>query len=166
MCNNYGKLAARVHFILKYSCVLTIASKMKLKTKKKVFKKYGKDLKILNEKEKIITCYPTIDYKRPRKSYLKSFKNFDENLIEKIDTRVRRGRKDLKGPCVVCGSNVNIEIPHVRSLRKRPRKGDFLEDMMSKMNRKQVPLCKSCHLDVHAGRYDGRAFKVESNEGE
>lgn len=165
LCNNYGKLAARVHFILKYSCVLTIASKMKLKTKKKVFKKYGKDLKILNEKGKIITCYPTIDYKRPRKSYLKSFKNFDENLIEKIDTRVRRGQRDLKGPCVVCGSNVNIEIHHLRSLRKRPRKGDFLEDMMSKMNRKQVPLCKSCHLDVHAGRYDGRALKVESNEG-
>lgn len=97
LCNNYGNLAARVHFILKYSCVLTIASKMKLKTKKKVFKKYGKDLKILNEKGKIIACYPTVDYKRPRKSYLKSVKNFDENFIEKIDTRVRRGRGDLKG---------------------------------------------------------------------
>jgi retron-type reverse transcriptase len=58
--NNYRNLAARVHFILKYSCVLTIASKMKLKTKKKVLKKYGKDLKIINKKGKIITYYPTI----------------------------------------------------------------------------------------------------------
>jgi retron-type reverse transcriptase len=94
LCNNYGKLAVRVHFILKYSCVLTIAAKMKLKTKKKVFKKYGKDLKIFNEKGKIIACYPTIDYKRPIKFYLKSFKNFDENFIEKIDTKVRRGQRD------------------------------------------------------------------------
>jgi hypothetical protein len=85
LANNYGNLASRVHFILKYSCVLTIASKMKLKTKKKVFKKYGKDLRILNEKGKIIACYPTIDYKRPRK-YFKSIKNFNENFIEKIDS--------------------------------------------------------------------------------
>lgn len=66
LANNYNSLAARVHYILKYSCVLTIASKMKLKTKKKVFKKYGKDLSILNEKKKIIACYPTINYKRPK----------------------------------------------------------------------------------------------------
>ncbi len=68
LCNNYRRLVARVHYILKYSCVLTIASKMKLSTKKKVFKKYGKDLRILNEKGKIIACYPTSDYKRPKKS--------------------------------------------------------------------------------------------------
>jgi group II intron reverse transcriptase/maturase len=78
LANNYKNLAVRVHFILKYSCVLTIASKMKLKTKKKVFKKYGKDLSILNEKGKIIACYPTIKYKRPRKS-LKSIKTFNIN---------------------------------------------------------------------------------------
>lgn len=163
LANNYGNLAARVHFILKYSCVLTIASKMRLKTKKKVFKKYGKDLKILNEKGKIIACYPTIDYKRSRKSF-KFIKSFNENFILKIDSRVSRGRKDLKGPCVVCGSNANIEIHHVRSLKKRPEKGDFLSDMMSKMNRKQVPLCKSCHFDVHSGLYDGKSFRSSSKE--
>nr|YP_009495510.1 reverse transcriptase [Psammoneis japonica]AWQ64240.1 reverse transcriptase [Psammoneis japonica] len=160
LANNYGNLASRIHFILKYSCVLTIASKMKLETKKRVFKKYGKDLRILNEKGKIIACYPTINYKRPRKS----IKNFDENFIEKIDSRIYRGRKDLKGPCVVCGSNANIEIHHVRSLKKRFKKGDFLSDMMSKMNRKQVPLCKSCHFDVHSGLYDGKSFRIESKE--
>ena len=48
LANNYKNLAIKIHFILKYSCVLTIASKMKLKTKKKVFKMYGKDLKILD----------------------------------------------------------------------------------------------------------------------
>ena len=163
LANNYGRLAARVHFILKYSCVLTLASKMKLKTKKKVFKKYGKDLEILNDKGKIIASYPTVSYKRPRK-FRDSVKRFEEDFIEKIDTRVNRGRKDLKGPCVVCGSSENIEIHHVRSLRKRPRKGNFLEDMMSKMNRKQVPLCKPCHLQVHAGKYDGKSFRTENKE--
>ena len=163
LANNYGRLAARVHFILKYSCVLTIASKMKLKTKKKVFKKYGKYLSILDDEGKVIAYYPTIDYKRPKKS-LTALKKFNKDFIEEIDSRVQRGRGDLKGPCIVCGSNVNIEVHHVRSLRKRPRKGDFLHDMMCKMNRKQVPICKSCHMDVHAGRYDGKSFKTENEE--
>lgn len=68
LVDNYVKLAAKVHFILKYSCVLTIASKMKLKTTKKVFKKYGKNLKILNHKGKIISNYPTIRYQKLRKT--------------------------------------------------------------------------------------------------
>nr|YP_009317774.1 hypothetical protein Nram.m66 [Navicula ramosissima]AOY40378.1 hypothetical protein Nram.m66 [Navicula ramosissima] len=160
LATNYSRMAARVHFILKYSCVLTIASKMKLKTKRKVFKKYGKDLNILNEKGKIIACYPTIEYKKPKKIYTKSVKVYTTDLIHTLDSRLNRGRKDLKGPCVVCGSNEIIEVHHVRSLRKRPKKGDFLQDMMIKMNRKQVPLCQKCHADVHAGRYDGKSFKI------
>lgn len=83
LANNYRNLASKVHFILKYSCVLTIASKMRLKTKKKVFKKYGKDLRILNEKGKIIACYPTIDYKRPIK-FFKFIKNSNKDFIEKL----------------------------------------------------------------------------------
>lgn len=160
LATNYSRMAARVHFILKYSCVLTIAAKMKLKTKRKVFKKYGKDLKILNEKGKIIACYPTIEYKKPKKIYAKSVKVYTTDLVKTLDSRLNRGRKDLKGPCVVCGSNEKIEVHHVRSLRKKPKKGDFLQDMMAKMNRKQVPLCQKCHADVHAGRYDGKSFKA------
>jgi len=160
LATNYSRLAGRIHFILKYSCVLTIASKMKLRTKKKVFKKYGKDLKILNEKGKIIACYPTIEYKKPKKIYTKSIKRYDVNLVETLDSRLNRGRKDLKRPCAVCGSNANIEVHHVKSLRKRPKKGDFLQNMMSKMNRKQVTLCQKCHSDVHTGKYDGKAFKT------
>lgn len=67
MANNYGRLAARVHFSLKYSCTLTIASKMKLITMRRVFKKYGKDLTIQGEKKSI--SFPKISYKRPDKPY-------------------------------------------------------------------------------------------------
>ena len=53
MANNYGRLAARTHFSLKYSCALTISSKMKLKTMRGAFKKYGKNLTISGEKRSI-----------------------------------------------------------------------------------------------------------------
>lgn len=66
--NNYGRLAARIHYILKYSCALTITSKMRLKTLHKTFKKYGSDLLIKNQNHQIINSYPTINYKRNHNS--------------------------------------------------------------------------------------------------
>lgn len=67
LCTNYRELATKVHYILRYSCVLTIASKMGLKTKKKVFNKYGKNLKLLDCNNKTIAYYPTIIFVRPKK---------------------------------------------------------------------------------------------------
>jgi hypothetical protein len=43
--DNKPKLG-RIYYIIKYSCALTLALKIKLKTKAKVFDKYGKDLQI------------------------------------------------------------------------------------------------------------------------
>jgi hypothetical protein len=54
---NYTRTCTRINYILKYSCALTLARKMKLKTKKKVFQKYGINLTIKNEQNKIITQY-------------------------------------------------------------------------------------------------------------
>nr|YP_009488807.1 hypothetical protein [Grateloupia filicina]AWD77488.1 hypothetical protein [Grateloupia filicina] len=52
MASNYKQLAGRIHYILKYSCALTFASKLKLKTLKKVFKKFGRDLTVFVDEEK------------------------------------------------------------------------------------------------------------------
>ena len=64
MANNYGRLAARVHYSLKYSCALTISSKMKLRTMRRAFKKYGKELTIQRGKKSI--SFPKISYARPK----------------------------------------------------------------------------------------------------
>ena len=67
MANNYSKLAAKVHYSLKYSCALTISSKMKLKTKRRTFKRYGKNLKIIVGNKSI--SYSNISYKIPRNKF-------------------------------------------------------------------------------------------------
>ena len=160
LANNYGRVAARVHYILKYSCALTIASKMKLNTLQRVFNKYGKNLNIKNEAGEIITNYPTVDYRRPKKFTIAPILDYSslETYIDQYDNRVQRGRKDLKGPCILCGSNQNIEIHHLRKLSKAKHK-DYLSTMMSRMNRKQVPVCKKCHIKIHQGTYDGKRVK-------
>jgi hypothetical protein len=55
--SNYRHLYAKIHYILKYSCTLTIANKMKLKTLNKTFKKYGKNLSIKNDKNQVVESY-------------------------------------------------------------------------------------------------------------
>lgn len=62
LANNYRNLLARVHYLLKFSCVLTIASKMRLKTMKGVFRKFGKNLRVKSKKEGVVV-YTTPSYK-------------------------------------------------------------------------------------------------------
>lgn len=152
MASNYGRVAARVHYILKYSCALTIASKMKLNTLRKVYNKYGKKLTVKDEKRKVMATYPTASYKKT-KIPIKLDKNCTpDNLVDKLSQRIHRGRKDLEGNCHLCGAISNIEVHHVKSLRKGPKKPDFLTSVMIRMNRKQIPLCESCHNKTHAGK--------------
>lgn len=50
----------------------------------------------------------------------------------------------LEQPCVVCGAEEKIEIHHVRRLKDTKNKSD-IQKLMSKINRKSVPLCRTCH---------------------
>lgn len=89
LANNYGRLSARIHYILKYSCALTIASKMKLSTLKKVFNHYGANLEVKDEKGKIIQSYPKISYSRP-KDFIKTAIFDPIGYIEKSSTYFKR----------------------------------------------------------------------------
>ena len=44
LADNFDDLYTKVFYLLKYSCALTICSKMRLKTLRKTFEKYGSDL--------------------------------------------------------------------------------------------------------------------------
>jgi group II intron reverse transcriptase/maturase len=155
MANNYGRLAARVHYSLKYSCALTISSKMKLKTMRGAFKRYGKNLEIKDGEKSI--SYPNISYKRPRKLITRPNNNFSfEKYFESLVYRHKRHVGNLTGSCIVCGSPDNIEIHHIRALKDISKKNDWLSMTMAKFSRKQVPVCKSCHIKIHNGTYDGK----------
>lgn len=44
---------------------------------------------------------------------------------------------------------------HVKHLRKDGIKPTGFVSLMSKLNRKQIPVCKKCHLKIHKGDYNG-----------
>jgi group II intron reverse transcriptase/maturase len=152
MANNYGRLAARVHYILKYSCALTISSKMKLRTMRGAFKKYGKELTIQRDKKSI--SFPKISYTRPKSPRFMKEVSFDR-LLDRLIFRFRKHAGIIKSPCILCGCESNIEMHHIMKLKDVIHKKDWLSQTMAKYLRKQVPVCKPCHLKIHADKYDG-----------
>jgi len=121
MANNYGRLAARVHYILKYSFALTISSKMKLRTMRGAFKKYGKELTIQRDKKSI--SFPKISYTRPKSPRFMKEVSFDR-LLDRLIFRFRKHAGIIKSPCILCGCESNIEMHHIMKLKDVIHKKD------------------------------------------
>ncbi|WP_264629472.1 group II intron reverse transcriptase/maturase, partial [Acinetobacter baumannii] len=159
LATNYTTFKARIAYILYYSCVLTLASKYRLRTMKKVINKFGFDLttyKLVDGKKVVDTKFNPNSFDNIKR--VRDHKNFlDLNLmngydpiqfIESMIYRLPRSKAVLNAPCFVCNSKVDVEMHHIKHLKSgnKLNGADYLTNRMIKMNRKQVPLCKSCHL--------------------
>lgn len=51
--------------------------------------------------------------------------------------------------CSVCDSNFRVEMHHVRALKDLKPEASIVDRMMQKANRKQIPLCRECHMKKH-----------------
>jgi len=148
--SNFGHFSARIHYILKYSCALTLCSKLRLRTLRKTFRKFGKNLTILKENGEIDIEFRTRKghYAKPRrKAGFPQLAMDPAKLISDLSKRISRGRTDLHGECTLCGAVNNIEIHHRLS---KGKSSDYLTHLQQRMNRKQ--LCKPCHIKVHQGK--------------
>jgi len=56
--------------------------------------------------------------------------------------------------CIACGSTEKIESHHIRSVKKNPQAVGF-ERLMAILQRRQIPICRYCHLKIHKGEYNG-----------
>ena len=48
---------------------------------------------------------------------------------------------------------------HIKHLKTMNNKLTPMEQSMVSLNRKQIPVCRICHMDIHKGKYDGVALK-------
>lgn len=51
--------------------------------------------------------------------------------------------------CVKCESSVNVEMHHIRQLKDLNPNLDMIDKLMASRKRKQIPLCRACHVDKH-----------------
>lgn len=163
---NNRNMLQRVVWILGYSAVFTFARKWNI-SPKKVFKKLGnppsytKQLKTQKGVKKVT-------YKLDRGDLSINPMKFD--LINETATEVKehidpakikyystRSHFTLDKPCCVCGTDKNVEMHHIRHLRKgTPGMNDRFKRLFLQIRRKQIPVCRPCHKVIHDGKYDGR----------
>jgi hypothetical protein len=140
-----------INFILRHSCAKTLARKLNIKSRAGIFKKFGKLLK--TKENPILGLAIENNYKRievtkwpKRIRFPDPFSNTNWNLRSQIN---------FWSPCIICGSEEKIEMHHLKHIRKSNTKLSGFSTIMSKLNRKQVPVCKICHNKIHNGLYDG-----------
>jgi group II intron reverse transcriptase/maturase len=154
---NFYQLALNVSqlhyakYVLYYSLTKTIAHKEKSSTRK-VIRKYGKDITVTKPNGNTLHFFnkPLTQVRKP--------KTLPENMDSIPTWTPRLTRTRLQDHCVICNSRDHVEMHHVRHIRKRGEKVRGFTLYLAAINRKQVPVCRKCHRDIHNGKYDGASL--------
>jgi len=145
----------RVQYILKFSLAKTLAVKKRVPITRII---KGKNISVKVQRksgEKEITFYRNTDWKINRQAFSES------KEVDLVTMNVRlRTRSKLGLPCCICNDPNDVEMHHVRHIRKMTDKqAKGFTRVMAALNRKQVPVCKRCHRAIHNGEYDGLSIR-------
>ncbi|EID4389352.1 hypothetical protein LBY38_001618 [Vibrio vulnificus] len=154
--DNYVMLT-RVQYILKFSCAKTLAEKHKTKVKQ-IFAKHGFRLtyRLYDDKGVVIKSKHlklVSNWKKDRNRFLISDTTSKDGPT--LITRTLRTISKLEAPCCICGEPNGVAMHHVRHVRKMGEKVKGFTRIHAQINRKQIPVCKDCHIKIHRGKYDG-----------
>ncbi|WP_114946279.1 reverse transcriptase domain-containing protein [Microvirga calopogonii] len=143
-----------IQHILHFSCAKTLCRKHQTSLAK-LFRLRRKNLTVPKrwDKDGKPTAYISLplrrNWKKNRAAFLINAKVADLILLGIH----KRTRSKLDSPCAVCGNSEDVEMHHLRHVRKGRQVG--FAAVMAAMNRKQIPVCHTCHIKIHAGKYDG-----------
>lgn len=165
---NYYRLAYNLHtlrklkWVMEISLTKTLAHKYKVSVAK-IYEKYRTKL-VVDEK-----MYEGLQVTIPRQNKEPLVATWGgislswniESPIEEQPKQVWAGRTELVQRlladfCELCGSSENVEVHHIRAMRKlheypgRP-KPEWIKRMIA-LQRKTLLLCKTCHEDVEHGQ--------------
>lgn len=130
----------------------------------------GYVLKIQNKRyEQVKKNFNLIEYEKRLPSYLgelyQSFSIKDDDWVNNIMWVNLRTQASFDLPCSRCGSTLNIQMHPIKHIRKVfhskiPADKPHL-NRMSLRNRKQIPVCRECHMNViHKGTYNGANLRT------
>ena len=154
----------RLQWVMEWSLAKTLAAKHKTSCAK-VFRRYKstiqtehgerKCLTVVKErgegKHPLVARFGGIPLKRKRQAI----------LVDQKPQRYRAERNELikrllADTCEMCGSTVDVQVHHIRALRdlnvKGRREKPRWVQLMAARKRKTLVVCRTCHVDIHAGR--------------
>jgi len=147
-----------VQYLIHHSAACTLMNKLKFSSRAKVFKKFGKNLTVVKQNEQKSVKPIQFNYQstltRLEKFSIGKQANKDIGLPYYVFHYAIRSQKIVDSQCVICGTSSNIEMHHRRPL-KSSITDNTLKGIVKNLTRKQIPLCRKCHLKVHSGSYDG-----------
>lgn len=156
--DNFGALS-RVQYILQHSAAKTLAAKHRSKVPQ-IFRKHGKRLtvkRVTRSGEVKLSSMGLISDWSPQPNRFMAthaVQTGEVPLFVRLRTRSKIGEA-----CVICGELNDIQMHHVRHIRKMGEDVKGFTRLMAVMNRKQIPVCTPCHHRIHAGTYDGLAIR-------
>lgn len=153
--DNYYKVSSIIGFIIRHSCAKTLGRKFNLRTRAGAFKKFGKNLgvRIVRGKETKLYELAVPEHLRNVRKFRTSSRPFRDPLA--VLNYKLRCQSALDEICSVCGSSDRVEMHHVKHLRKGSTPLPGFTGLMSRLNRKQLPVCVPCHQQIHQGNYNG-----------
>lgn len=63
-------------------------------------------------------------------------------------------------PCAICGSHVDVQMHHVRALKDIVKSKSIIHKYMIAIERKQIPVCRKHHLELHGGDWKNTPSKI------
>ena len=63
----------------------------------------------------------------------------------------------LNSHCSICGATEDIQSHHIRHIKKGKVIG--FAQILKQLNRRQITVCKNCHVKIHNGEYDGISLR-------
>lgn len=146
-----------VDYLMRFSLAKTLAHKYRTSMKQQ-FRMRGRSLKVMRDVNGKVrtTQYWECDYAKDTNGFMVNPRDPD-SLIKRYHRSVK---SKLGMNCCVCGSQEGIQMHHLRHLRKGGKvvvRG--FNRIMADVNRKQIPVCHDCHIQIHAGNYDGKSLK-------
>lgn len=94
--------------------------------------------------------YLNDDWKHHPQRFIGAGKPFDWDRHITLRTSTR-----LYDYGAICGTSEDVQMHHVKHIRKIGQKVEGFTRLMAIMNRKQIPVCAWCHWEIHRGNYDG-----------
>jgi hypothetical protein len=111
--------------------------------------------------------------------YMKALQKGDklENFIKEIwNSKAQKSKNPLSStawrlaktisnqgaPCAVCGSYENIQMHHMRALKDIAKSTNAIHKYMIAIKRKQIPVCRKHHLELHRGNWSNKPSKFIS----
>lgn len=166
---NLGTLS-RLGWVAQRSLVKTLANKLRCRAGK-VIRRYRTRIETADGSFKVLQVVVNRGPgKKPLKAHFGGI-SLAWNLYASIydtPTKIWSGRSELlerllANKCELCGSTTDIEVHHIRKLADLRGRSHW-EKIMTARRRKTLVVCRTCHDDIHHGRYNGTALRNITGE--